>query len=81
MIERAVRGAVDLRNDSRVKEANKCLNVVPESEGIREAMKKTRESAPGLDGVRIGDIRKACDGIQGRAIKIGQKMFEVGANE
>ena len=54
VIERAVRGAVDLRNDRRAKEANGCLNVVPESEEISEAMKETRESAPGLDGVRIG---------------------------
>ena len=60
VIERVVRGAVDLRNDRRAKEANECLNVVPESEEIREAMKETRESAPGLDGVRIGYIRKAC---------------------
>ena len=52
MIERAVRGAVDLRNDSRAKEANECLNVVPESEEIREAMKETFESAPGwMEGI------------------------------
>ena len=63
VIERAVRGALDLRNDSRAKEANEFLNVVPESEAIREAMKETRESAPGLHGVRIGYIRKACEGI------------------
>ena len=81
VIERAVRGAVDLRNDTRAKEANECLNVVPESEEIREAMKETRESAPGLDGVRIGYIRKACEGIQGRVIEIVQRMFEVRANE
>ena len=81
MIERAVRGAVDLRNDRRAKKANECLNVVPESEEIREAMKVTRELAPGLDGVRIGYIRKACEGIQGRVIEIVQKMFEVRANE
>ena len=49
LIERAVRGAVHLRNDSRAKEANECLNVVHESEEIREAMKETRESAPGLE--------------------------------
>ena len=65
VIERAVRGAVDLRNASRVKGANECLNVVRDSEEIREDMKETRESAPGLDGVRIGYIRKACEGIQG----------------
>ena len=81
MIERAVRGAVDLRNDRRAKEANECLNVVPESEEIREAMKETRESALGLDGVRIGYIRKACESIQGRVIEIVQRMFEVRANE
>ena len=40
VIERAVRGAVDLKNDRRAKEANECLNVVPESEEIREAMKR-----------------------------------------
>ena len=51
VIERAVRGAVDLRNESRTKEANECLNVVPESEEIREAMEVTRESVPGLDGL------------------------------
>ena len=56
--------------------------MVPESEEIREAMKETRESAPGLDGVtRIGYIRKACEGIQGRVIEIVQRMFEVRANE
>ena len=81
VIERAVRGAVDLRNDRSAKGANECLNVVPESEEIREAMKETRESAPGLDGVRIGYIRKACEGIQCRVIEIVQKMFEVRANE
>ena len=81
VIERTVRGAVDLRNDSRAKEANECLNVVPESEEIREAMKETRESAPVLDGVRIRNIRKACEGIQGRVIEIVQRMFEVRANE
>ena len=81
VIERAVRGAVDLRNDRRAKEANECLNVVPDSEEIREAMKETRESAPGLDGVRIGYIRKACEGIQGRVIEIVQRMFEMRANE
>ena len=44
-------------------------------------MKETRESVPGLAGVRIGYIRKACEGIQGRVIGIVQKMFEVRANE
>ena len=81
VIERAVRGAVDLRNDLRVKEANECLNMVPESEKVREAMKETRESAPGLDGVRIGYLRKACEGIQGRVIEIVQRMFEMKAGE
>ena len=81
VIERAVRGAVDLRNDSRAREANECLNAVPESEETRKAMKETRESAPGLEGVRIGYIRKACEGTQGRVIEIVQRMFEVRANE
>ena len=44
-------------------------------------MKETRESSPGLDGVRIGYIRKACEGIQGRVTEIVQRMFEVRANE
>ena len=44
-------------------------------------MKETNESAPGLDGLRIGYIRKACEGIQGRVIEIVQRMFEVRANE
>ena len=81
VIKRAVKGAVDLRDDSRAKKANECLNVVSESEEIRKAMKETRESAPGLDGVRIGYIRKACEGIEGRVIEIVQRMFEVRANE
>ena len=81
VIERAVRGAVDLRNDRRAKEANECLNVVPKSEEMREAMKETRESAPWLDGVRIGYIRKACECIQGRVIEIVQRMFEESTNE
>ena len=72
---------MDLRNDIRAKEANECLNVVPESKEIREAMKETRESAPGLDGVSFGYIRKACESIQGRVIEIVQRMFEVRANE
>ena len=46
---------------ARVKEANECLNVVPECEEIREAMRETCKSAPGLDGVRIRYIRKACE--------------------
>ena len=62
-------------------EANECLNVVPEREEIREAMKETRESASGLDGIRIGYIRKACEGIQGEVIEIVQRLFEVRANE
>ena len=44
-IERSVRGAVDLRNDSRTRKANECLNVVPESEEMREAME---ENHPGF---------------------------------
>ena len=63
------------------KEVNECLNVVPESEEIREAMKETCESALGLDRVRIGYIRKACEGIQGRVNEIVRKMFEVRVNE
>ena len=55
--------------------------MVSESEEIREAMKETCESASVLDGVRIGYIRKACEGIQGRVIEILQRMFEVRANE
>ena len=81
VIERTVKGAVDLRNDSRAKEGNECLNVEPESEEIREAVKEKRESAPGLGGVRIGYIRKACESIQGRVIEIVQRMFEVRVNE
>ena len=46
--------------------------MVPESEEIREAMKETRGSAPGLDGVRFGYIRKACEDIQARMIEIVQ---------
>ena len=38
-------------------ERKRRMNVVPESEDIREDMKETRELAPGLDGVRIGYIR------------------------
>ena len=45
VIERAMRGAVDLRND-RANEESECLNVVLESEEINEATKETRESAP-----------------------------------
>ena len=75
VIERAVRVAVDLRKDSRAKAANECLNVVPESKEIREAMKEIGESAPELDGVIIGYIRKSCEGIQGRVIEIVQRMF------
>ena len=81
VIERAVRGAMDLRKDSRAKEGKEFLNVAPEIEEIREAMKETRGSALGLDGVRIGYIRKACEDIQGRVIEIVQRMFEVRANE
>ena len=44
MIDRPVRGAMELKNDNRAKEANEYLNVVPESEEMREAMKETRES-------------------------------------
>ena len=82
VIERAVRRAVDVKNDSRVKEVNECLNVVPESEDIRKALKEIRESAPELDGVRIWYIRKACEGgIQCRVIEIVRKMFKVGESE
>ena len=61
---------MDLRNDSRAKETNECLNAVPEREEIREAMIETRESAPGLDGVRTVYIRQVCEGIQGRVLEI-----------
>ena len=44
MIDWPVRGAMELKNDNRAKEANEYLNVVPESEEMREAMKETRES-------------------------------------
>ena len=81
VIERAVRGAIDLRNDSRPKEANEYLDVVLESEEIREHMEETLESAPWLDGLRIGYIRKACERIQDREIEIVQRVFEVRANE
>ena len=53
MIEEAVRRARGLRNEMRVREANRLLNEVPESEEIWEAMKEIRESTPSVDGVKI----------------------------
>ena len=55
--------------------------MISEGEETRKAMKETSESAPGSDGVKIGCIRKACEGIQSRVIEIVQNMFEVRVNE
>lgn len=81
VIEEAVRGAVDLRNDRRAREANELLNEVPEREEIMDAMKEMRESAPGKDGVRIGYIRNACEEVKGKVIEIVRKMFECRADK
>ena len=80
VIEEAVNGAEDLRNDRRAIEANERLNEMPEREEIVEVMNEMRESAPGEDGVRIGYIRKACQEIKDRVIEIVQEMFEVRAD-
>ena len=52
VIEETVRGATDLREDERAREANNHMNEDPEREEIIEAMKEINESAPGEDGVR-----------------------------
>jgi hypothetical protein len=69
VIERAVNGATDLRECERAKEANDRLNEVPEREEIVAAMKDMKESAPGEDGVRIGYIKWADEGLRDRVIE------------
>ena len=59
VIERDVRGTVYLKNDSKTKEKNERLKEVSYTEEIMEAIKETRDSAPGVDEARIGFIRKA----------------------
>ena len=55
--------------------------MTPEPEEIVEAMKEVRESAPGLDGVRISYIREAEAGVRGRCVELGRRMFEEGAEQ
>ena len=47
-----------------------------EPEEIVEAMWDVRESATGIDGVRIGYIREAEEGIRERCVELVRKMFE-----
>ena len=76
VVEAAVTQARDLRGEARADEANYHLNITPEPEEIMEAMKEMRESAPGLDGVRINYIREAEDVVKNECVDLVRKMFE-----
>lgn len=76
VIEEAVNGATDLREEVRAREANELLNEVPEREEIERAMNEMKESAPGEDGVRIGYIRLACEEVKERVIEMVREMFD-----
>ena len=81
VVEAAVDGARDLRGRASAEEANEFLNLTPEPEEVIEAMGEIRESAPGVDGVRIGYIREAEEGVRSRCVELVRRMFEEGADQ
>ena len=73
--------ATDLREDRRAQEENEKLNRIPTEAEIMKAIKETRESAPGEDGVRINYIKYACDDMKAVMVELVQLMFQRRANE
>ena len=81
VVEAAVEGARDLRGEPEAEEANDFLNMTPEPEEIVEAMGEVRESAPGIDGVRISYIKEAEGSVRERCVELVRKMFEEQAEQ
>ena len=81
VLENAVGGAKDLRENEEAIEANRRMNEIPGREEVMKAMKDMRESAPGEDGVRIGYIKNACDEMKEAVIELVRKMFASRASE
>ena len=81
VVEAAVEGARDLRGDEGAEEANEYLNMILEPEEIVEAMGEVRESAPGVDGVRISYIREAEGEVWERCVELVRRMFEEPAEQ
>ena len=81
VVEAAVEEAKDLRGEDGAEEANEYLNMTPEPEEIVEAMGEIRESAPGMDGVRIGYIKQAEGGVRERCVELVRRMFEEDAEQ
>ena len=81
VVQAAVEAARDLRGEARAEEANENLNMTPEPEEIEEAMGEVKESAPGLDGVRMIYIREAEEEVRHRCVEMVRKMFEEGADQ
>ena len=81
ILEAAVEAARDLRGDTWAEDANVNLNTTPTPEEIVEAMGEVRESAPGIDGVRIGYIMEAEESVKERCVELVRKMFEEEAEQ
>ena len=81
VVEVAVGGLRDMRGVEEAEEANELLNRTPEAVETEEAMKEVRESAPGVDGVRICYIREAEGEVRERCVELVKRMFEENAGE
>ena len=75
-MERTVEEVTDLRNTQKAREANDFMNETPEEEEIMRAIKETKDSAPGKDGVRVGYIREATPEVRQEVVKMVAFMFE-----
>ena len=80
-IRATVERACDLRMDEKAREANEMMNESLTREEIVEAIGEIKESAPGMDEVRIGYIRNACEEVKDAVIGMVQFMFEKRAHK
>ena len=71
----------DMTSNPEAQEANRDLNIVPEENEIREAIKEVKDSAPGEDGIRISYIKMADPEIMQQVIWMVQYMFNNRAEE
>ena len=78
VIEGVVAGTRDLRGSADAVLGNESMNARIERDEIELAIREIRESAPGMDGVRIGYIRYASGKVKDRVIGLVQRMFEGG---
>ena len=81
VIRNAIEGVRDHRGDEKAIEANEFMNQDLSEEEIDCAIREMKESAPGLDGVRICYIKYACDDVRKAVIEMVQYMFEERANK